>query len=95
MLTVKLMKGNSTKIIEAVEVDIHPCGRAEGSDDNPKRRTNKVREIIVRTHSGSRDAFYVSVTPGVDSHAGESADMWDCAFIENAHGATTEAVHPY
>lgn len=94
MLTVKLQKGHMTKIIEALEVDVYPCGKAPGSDENPRLRTNAVREISVHTYGEGQQVFYVS-EGDVDSHAGPSAEMWDVAYIENAHGATTERIRAY
>lgn len=97
MLTVKLCKGHRMKIVEASEVEVFPCGRAEQSDEKPEARTNKVREISLTRWNGSHDVFYVSdeaVTPE-NSHAGPDEETFDCAYIENAHGATTERVHAY
>jgi len=96
MLTVKLYKHHTTKIIEATEVNIFPNGRAEGSDNEPKLRTNKVREISIQTYSGRQEVYYIADDDKqlADSHAG-IADYWHGAYIENAHGATTETIRPY
>jgi hypothetical protein len=93
MFTVKLCKGHTMRLIEAVEVNIYPCGRAAGGDDDPSKRTNKVREIAVETSTGQHLAFYVGYEP--DTHLTGVTDWWDGAFIENAHGSTTENVRPY
>lgn len=94
MMTVKLYKGHITKLVEAVEINIFPCGRAEGSDQDPKLRTNKVREIEVVTHSGKTAVFYVS-DGEAESQFGPGVETWNGAYIENAHGATTETVRPF
>lgn len=96
MLTVKLCKGHSTKIIEALDVSVFPCGKTEGSDINPKLRTNSVREIAVRTSEGKYEAFWVGRPENASQcEAGPVDDLYDVAYIENAHGATTETVRPY
>ncbi|HLW51299.1 MAG TPA: hypothetical protein VKW06_00525 [Candidatus Angelobacter sp.] len=97
MLTVKLCKGHTMKIVEASEVEIFPCGRAPNSDAEPEKRTNSVREIAVTRWNGSHDVFYVSDGPVNDkvAHSGVDVEYFDCAYIENAHGATTEKVHAY
>ena len=97
MLTVKLMRHHVTRIVEATHVAIYPAGKAEGSDDNPTLRTNKVRELLVTTHSGSDFCFVIASNPDdvANSHLDLNGEFWHCAYIENAHGATTETVRPY
>lgn len=97
MLTVKLYRGHTTRIVEATSVEIFACGKAKGSDDNPKLRTNKVREISVLTHSGNHEVFFIADDDKqlANSHAGAQSHFWMGAYIENAHGATTETVRPY
>jgi len=94
MLTVKLYKGHVMKVIEAVEVNIFPCGKAEGSDQDAKLRTNRVREIALARYGGHTEVFYVS-DGEAENQAGPGIETWDVAYIENAHGATTETVRPY
>lgn len=98
MLTVKLMKGHVTKIVEAIEVNIYPAGKPEPvptpiGGQPTSLPTNKVREVAGSTPNGGSFAFYISDSDA-ECQAGV-VDLWDCAYIENAHGATTERVHAY
>lgn len=99
MLTVKLYKSHTMKIVEAEEVNIYPAGSPEpiptplGSEPM-SLPTNTVREISVITHTGKQQAFYVSHYPRPDNFALE-VEFYDHAYIENAHGATTETVRAY
>jgi hypothetical protein len=97
MLTVKLMKDHTVTIIEATEVKIFPAGHAKGSGGDPKKRTNEVREIEVKLHSGNTVGGYYVADPHKPRPQGwaEEVEFYDCAYIENAHGATTERVHAY
>lgn len=96
MLTLKLCKEHVTKIVEALEIDIFPCGKAAGSDEHPEKRTNKVREIAVRNYEGKHEAYYVGQLEDVEqSNPALSALRYDVAYIENGHGATTETVRAY
>lgn len=97
MLTVKLVRGNTTKIVEAVEVDINAAGKPdplseEGKEDTqPRPMTNKVRAIKAYLHDGKEAWYYVASS---DADCGNGAlELWDYAYIENAHGATTEKVY--
>jgi hypothetical protein len=99
MLTVKLYKGHTIKIVEATEVNVYNCGPAPGSADDPRKRTRAVREVAGLGWHGGSFAFYV-VDPDVpvpEDHHGfaPQVDFWDVAYIENAHGATTETVRAY
>lgn len=97
MLTVKLCKGKTIKIIEAVEVSVFASGHAEGGDSDPTKRTNEVREIEIKLHSGSTVGGYYIADPRESRPKGwaEEVQFYDCAYIENAHGATTETVRAY
>lgn len=101
MLTVKLYRGHTTRIVEATSVETFACGKAEGSDANPTLRTNKVREISVLTPGGAQEVFYVADDKKQfeNSHGSGpqfgGSHFWNGAYIENAHGATTETVRPY
>jgi len=90
-MTLKLLKDGVVKIVEVTQVDVFPCGKAKGSDAKPHLRTNKVREISAATPDGQRLTFYVGFAE--ESYAGD-ADRWAIAYVENAHGATTETVRP-
>lgn len=94
MFTVKLCKGHSIKLVGAIEVDVHACGPASGTAPEPKDRTNDVREISIRKHDGTTEAFYVAQKPQPEGWA-EAIDFYDVAYIENMNGATTETVRPY
>ena|ERR1035441_6180228 len=97
MLTVKLFRGHAIKIVEAEEVNVFPSGHAEGSEQDPRKRTNEVREIEVSTNNRTQgDAFYVAdpSKPRPEGYA-ECIEFYDSAYIENARGATVEVVRPY
>jgi hypothetical protein len=99
MLTVKLCKGHTTKIIEATEVNVYNCGPFAGSDADASKRVSDVREIAGTSWGGKSFAFYI-VDPNKkipDDYYGFAREVifWDCAYIENAHGATTETVRAY
>ena len=89
MLTVKLMKGHVTKIIEATEVNIYP---AHKGDDG--RMDNKIREVAGTKYDGNSFAFFVAEDSRHDGFA-DTVEFYKCAYIENAHGATTEKVYAY
>lgn len=99
MFTVKLCKGHSIKLVEAVEVNVYPCGPALGSDKDPKKRTNALREIAGITPEGTSFAYYVcdrsKPIPKDNFGFADVVEFYDCAYIENARGATTETVHAY
>jgi hypothetical protein len=99
MFTVKLCKGRVTKLVEAAEVNIYPCGPTAGSDLDPSRRTNEIFEIAGETSEGKSFAFYVrdlqKAAPDDNFGFAPEVDFYGCAFIENSHGATTETVRPY
>src|SRR5437899_497128 len=97
MLTLKLYRGHVTKIVEATELNIFPCGRADGSDDDPTKRTNKVREIAITPYGGDPQVFFIADNEEAlkNAYCGDLAPFWNGAYIENAHGATTETVRPY
>lgn len=99
MLTVKVCKGSTTKIVEATEVNVYNSGPALGSDGDPSKRTGDVREVAGKSWDGKSFAFYITDPnkPIPDDHYGfaREVDFWNCAYIENAHGATTETVRAY
>jgi hypothetical protein len=99
MLTVKLCKGHTIKIVEATEVNVYNCGPAPGSEQDPGKRTGDVREIAGSSWDGKSFAFYIvdPDRPIPEDHYGFARDVefWHCAYIENAHGATTETVRAY
>jgi hypothetical protein len=99
MLTVKLCKGSTTKVVEATEVNIYNAGPAPGSDVDPRKRTGEVREVAGTSWDGKTFAFYIADPHRAlpEDHFGFAAevDFWGCAYIENAHGATTETVRAY
>lgn len=99
MLTVKLCKGRVTKIVEATEVNIYPCGPDAGSDLDPSKRTSSIFEVSGTSWDGKSFAFYVRdlQKPAPEDNFGfaPEVDFYGCAYIENAHGATTETVRAY
>jgi hypothetical protein len=97
MLTVKLYRGHTTRIVEATSIEVFACGRAKGSDDKPTMRTNKVREVsVVNDVNNKQEVFYIADDGEqlANSHAG-TTHFWNGAYVENAHGATTEIIRPY
>jgi hypothetical protein len=102
MLTVKLYRGHTTRIVEATSIEVFACGKAEGSDEKPTLRTNKVRELsVVNDVNGKQEVFYIADdgeqfanSHGSGPYLG-GGHFWNGAYIENAHGATTETVRPY
>jgi hypothetical protein len=96
MLTVKLMRGDVTKVLEAQMIDIYPAGKAQGSDVDPSKRTNLVREIsITGPHLNGNMVFYVSDEKDASKLDLQPADVWDIAYIENSQGKTTETIRAY
>jgi hypothetical protein len=99
MLTVKLMRGHTIKIVEATEVNVYNSGPAQGSEQDPAKRTGDVREVAGRSWDGKTFAFYIvdPYKPIPSDHYGFAleVDFWDCAYVENAHGATTETIRAY
>ena len=89
MLTLKLMKGHTIKIIEATEINIYPAHKSEDG-----RMDNKIREVAGTRYDGNSFAFYVADEQKQDGFA-DCVEFYKCAYIENAHGATTEKVHAY
>lgn len=103
MFTVKLCLGSKTVITEGFCIEIYPAGKAEGSNSDPTKRTNEVREICVsRTGVNTEEfkecaqCFYVADPhkPRPEGWA-DNVDFWAVAYIENASGATTEVIRPY
>ena len=102
MFTVKLQRGRDMKLVQAEEINIYPCGHADGSDQDPDKRTTAVLSIETRV-GAEADCFWIADTKsGPDSRNGKRPEgfadcviFYDCAYIENEHGATTEVVRPY
>lgn len=117
MLTVKLARGNTMKIMEAQTIKIVPVGKPKEGNipaevtrivkelganevhvlgaecptcNGPQPCTNAVREIVL-TNNGRNESVFVGYE-GSESIA-DPVELWDCAYIENAHGATTERVY--
>lgn len=102
MLTVKLVKGPDIKIVEAVEVNVLNAGRPKEPVIAPAGfATGAIREIHVSKWNESHRVYYVSNGPvNADTcltnrvFDGEApVEVFDHAYIENAHGATTESVY--
>lgn len=87
------------KIVEATEVNVYNSGPSAGSDEDPTKRTGDVREVAGRSWDGKSFAFYIADPhkPLPEDHFGfaPEVDFYGCAYIENAHGATTETVRAY
>lgn len=93
MLTVKLTTTTKMKIMEAQTVTINPVGKPTINQDKEAGVppcTNAVKEIVLTTNGHSQSVFVGY--EGAESIA-DPVELWDCAYIENAHGATTERVY--
>ena len=97
MFTVKLVRSQEMKIVEAVGVSVYNVGKPHPTLDSPKAIAtvdyinDSIREIRVQLAEGHTESFYVSqlgILPGSE------IPTWDMAYIENSHGATTERVIP-
>lgn len=86
MFTVKLMRGNTIKLVESETVHIYPAGKA-AAENEPC--TDRVRGISVTLH-GNMQVFHVGDDP---TQIAGDVDLYDCAYIENSNGATTERVY--
>jgi len=98
MFTVKLIRGNVTKLVAATTIVIYPAGKPEEANESPAPpvvMTNKMREISVETSSGQKQAFYIGDDASREAAGIPVQELWDHAFIENANGATTERVYAY
>ena len=95
MFTVKLVRGHTTKLVQAEQVDIYPAGPASGIADDPKDRTTDVLELVVK--SGSHSEMFPIVDTKKTKVLGwaDSVVFFDAAYIENDRGCTTEIVRPY
>jgi hypothetical protein len=93
MFTVKLYKGHSIKLIQAEQIDVYAVGPATGIADDPKERTNDVREVSCHCGEKPNQVFYITVAK--EPKAGWPFPAFDMAYIENENGATTEVVRPY
>lgn len=97
MFTVKFYKGHQSKIVEAECINIFPAG--VGEPNEPKgSRSNKVREVqIVVPAAAKADVYYVGYSDAaIEGYPDIPVPtLYDVAFIENAHGATTETVRAY
>lgn len=97
MFTVKFYKGHTSKIVEAECINIYPAGATE-TGDKPGTRTNKVREVqIVVPAAAKADVYYVGYSDAaIEGYPDIPVPtLYDVAFIENSHGATTETIRPY
>lgn len=63
--------------------------KATGRPEQPCVSTNRVRGISI-TLFGKMQVFHVGDDP---SQIAGDVDLYDCAFIENSEGATTERVY--
>lgn len=97
MFTVKFYKGHTSKIVEAETINIFPAGETETGEKSGKP-SNKVREVqIVLPAQAKADVYYVG-EPNAEVLGyplDEMPPIYDVAFIENSHGATTETVRAY
>lgn len=103
MFTVKLMRHNTITLVEAERVHIFPAGMPEQRDHisrmdcpggegckcPPQPLTNKIRGISVTMFS-KMEHFYIGDDPAFIPN---DVDLYECAFIENSEGATTERVY--
>jgi hypothetical protein len=97
MFTVKLIKGKVTKIVAAKSISIFPSGMPSNkatvelasSNVTIPEATNQVREMSLEINN-EQQTFFVGYE-GASCIHGDVA-LWDCAYIENANGATTEKV---
>jgi hypothetical protein len=86
MFTVKLMRNNCITLVEAEKVHVYPAGTPETTDGIA---TNKIRAVSVSL-MGKMEVFHVGDDP---KHFGGDVDLYECAFIENSNGSTTERVY--
>lgn len=98
MFTVKFYKGHTSKIVEAEAINIFPAGATE-TGEKAGKPSNKVREIqiVAPFAKATADVYYVG-EPNAEVLGyplNEMPPLYDVAFIENSHGATTETVRPY
>ena len=70
--------------------ELHVLGADCPTCNGPQPCTNAVREIML-TSNGRTQSFFVGYE-GAESICGP-VELWECAYIENAHGATTERIH--
>lgn len=94
MLTVKLQRGHTTKIVEAQAVEIFSAGPREKSADEPKDRTNDIREVSVVSHDRN-EVFYIGQHAEEPWWGAKHSYLYDRAYIENQNGKTVEVVQPY
>jgi hypothetical protein len=95
MFTVKLVRGHTTKIVQAEQVDIYPAGPASGCAPDPKDRTTDVLEVVIKSGT-HQEAFPIVNTKKTEvSGWADGTVFFDAAYIENDRGCTTEIVRPY
>lgn len=101
MFTVKLFKGHSVKLIQAEQVDVRHrlvdpqyAGVAEVSITNYQRGLD---DVVKADKPALQQSFFIADTrkrPIAKQVFADTVELYDKAFIENQHGATTEVVNP-
>lgn len=94
MFTLKLYRGHTVNVLEVESIQVYPAGPPDKMPDDPKDRTNDVREIVCVVpgkHTG--EVFYITG----DIHKMRACDfaVYNYAYLENANGKTTEKIYPY
>lgn len=94
MFTVKLYRGHTSRYVQAESVEVFPAGPLDGIADDPKYRTNDVREISV-VNGNTNEVFYVASSQCWAHTLKGSPGVYNFAYIENEKGSTTEKIYPY
>ena len=94
MFTLKLYRGHTIRILEVESIQVFAAGPAAVLPDDPKNRTNDVREIacvVPSKHTG--EVFYI--TQDIRKMRQTGCEVYNYAYLENANGSTTERIYPY
>lgn len=92
MFTIKLYRGHTIKIVQADSIEVFAAGPAAKMADDPKQRTNDVRELSAVNEGKGNQVFYICKQK---CYADVHSSVYAYAYIENAAGATTEKIYPY
>jgi len=93
MFTVKLKKGSSTKIVSADKVFIRACGKDPQIVAPKDAHSLNIQAIDCISGVNGLETYYISHQPLTTENSFEVGEEFDCAYIENANGQTTERVH--
>jgi hypothetical protein len=79
MFTVKLYSGKHLKIVQTKMVDVYK-----------ERKFDGVIEVVTDDES----FFIRDLTKCVNTERNGQPNYWDCAYVENERGATTQRITP-